>query len=337
MTSDGCGIRRPRTNEESDLSIEFPTAVTLVEVGPRDGLQSLTEIYPTEVKVRMVEILAEAGLKKIEVTGFVRPSYIPQLADGEEVFKRIRRKPGVVYRALCPNRRGAERAVASGVDEILGLITASESYNRKNSNMTVDENLAEAAAMSRVAQDAGIPMVMAIGVCMFCPYEGELPESRIVELIEQLRSNGIDEFYLATSVGLDGPRKVHRTFSLIKEHWPELPLGIHLHNTNGMALANALAAMDAGATRFEGSICGIGGGIAMPSSVASVGNLPTEDLVVLLESMGIHTGIDPQEAVVASREIAAMLGIEPRSHAAQVGTRAELLEQGRTHPRNHPV
>ena len=335
MTSDGCGIRRPRTNEESDLSIEFPTAVTLVEVGPRDGLQSLTEIYPTEVKVRMVEILAEAGLKKIEVTGFVRPSYIPQLADGEEVFKRIRRKPGVVYRALCPNRRGAERAVASGVDEILGLITASETYNRKNSNMTVDENLAEAAAMSRVAQDAGIPMVMAIGVCMFCPYEGELPESRIVELIEQLRSSGIAEFYLATSVGLDGPRKVHRTFSLIKEHWPELPLGIHLHNTNGMALANALAAMDAGATRFEGSICGIGGGIRMPYGMAHYGNVSTEDLAHMFFELGIDTGVDVERLIVAGREVQDLLGLETSfSYASAGGTKQAVLEQGRTAPRH---
>ena len=317
------------------MSIEFPTQVTLVEVGPRDGLQSLPDSYPTDVKVRMVEILAEAGLKKIEVTGFVRPAIIPQLSDGEEVFKRIRRKPGVVYRALCPNRRGAERAVASGVDEILGLITASETYNRKNSNMTVDENLAEVAAMSRVAQDAGIPMVMAIGVCMFCPYEGELPESRIIELIEQMRSSGIAEFYLATSVGLDGPRKVHRTFSLIKEHWPELPLGIHLHNTNGMALANALAAMDAGATRFEGSICGIGGGIRMPYGMAHYGNVSTEDLAHMFFELGIDTGVDVERLIVAGKEIQELLGLETTfSYAVAGGTKQAVLEQGRTAPRH---
>lgn len=324
-----------QANEETALSIEFPTAVTLVEVGPRDGLQSLTEIYPADVKARMVEILADAGLQKIEVTGFVRPSYIPQLADGEEVFKRISRKPGVVYRALCPNRRGAERAAGAGVDEILGLITASESYNRKNSNMTVDENLAEAAAMAKVAQDAGIPMVMAIGVCMFCPYEGELPESRIIELIEQLRASGIDEFYLATSVGLDGPRKVHRTFSLIREHWPELPLGIHLHNTNGMALANALAAMDAGATRFEGSICGIGGGIRMPYGMAHYGNVSTEDLAHMFFEMGIDTGVDVERLVAAGREVQELLGLETTfSYASAGGTKQTVLDQGRTAPRH---
>lgn len=317
------------------MSIEFPTQVTLVEVGPRDGLQSLPESYPTDVKVRMVEILADAGLKKIEVTGFVKPSYIPQLSDADDVLKRIRRKPGVVYRALCPNRRGADRAVAAGVDEILGLITASESYNRKNSNMTVAENLDQAAEMSRVAQEAGIPIVMAIGVCMFCPYEGELPESRIIEMIERMRSDGIDEFYLATSVGLDGPRKVHRTFSLIKEHWPELPLGIHLHNTNGMALANALAAMDAGATRFEGSICGIGGGIRMPYGMAHYGNVSTEDLAHMFFEMGIDTGVDVERLIAAGKEIQDLLGLEQSfSYAAAGGTKRTVLEQGRTAPRH---
>lgn len=317
------------------MSIEFPTQVTLVEVGPRDGLQSLPESYPTDVKVRMVEILADAGLKKIEVTGFVKPSYIPQLSDADDVLKRIRRKPGVVYRALCPNRRGADRAVAAGVDEILGLITASESYNRKNSNMTVAENLDQAAEMSRVAREAGIPIVMAIGVCMFCPYEGELPESRIIEMIERMRSDGIDEFYLATSVGLDGPRKVHRTFSLIKDHWPELPLGIHLHNTNGMALANALAAMDAGATRFEGSICGIGGGIRMPYGMAHYGNVSTEDLAHMFFEMGIDTGVDVERLIAAGKEIQDLLGLEQSfSYAAAGGTKRTVLEQGRTAPRH---
>ena len=317
------------------MSIQFPKAVTLVEVGPRDGLQSLTQSYPTDVKVRMVEILAEAGIKKIEVTGFVKPSYIPQLSDADEVLKRIRRKPGVVYRALCPNRRGADRAVAAGVDEILGLITASESYNRKNSNMTVDENLDQAAEMAQVARDAGVPLVMAIGVCMFCPYEGELPESRIIEMIERMRSDGIEEFYLATSVGLDGPRKVHRTFSLIKEHWPELPLGIHLHNTNGMALANALAAMDAGATRFEGSICGIGGGIRMPYGMAHYGNVSTEDLAHMFFELGIETGVDIERVIAAGKEIQDLLGLEQAfSYAAAGGTKHHVLEQGRTAPRH---
>lgn len=316
------------------MSIVFPDRVTLVEVGPRDGLQSLERAYPTATKVKMVDILAQSGLKKIEVTGFVRPDKIPQLADAAELFAAIERRPGVVYRALCPNRKGAERAVAAGVDEILGLITASETYNLKNSDMSVEENLVQAGQMAKVARDAGIPIVMAIGVCMFCPYEGELPESRILEMIERMRADGIEEFYLATSVGLDGPRKVHRTFSMIKERWPEMPLGVHLHNTNGMSLANALAAMDAGVTRFEGSICGIGGGIRMPYGMAHYGNVATDDLAHMFFEMGIDTGIELDRLIHAGRAIREWLELDTTfSYALNGGTKKAVLERGRTAPK----
>lgn len=315
--------------------MRFPERVAIVEVGPRDGLQSLAETYPTETKIELVELLARTGLAKIEVTGMVRPDVIPQLADAEEVLRRIRREPGVVYRALCPNRRGAERAAAAGADELLGLITASETYNRKNSNMSVAENLDQVAQMAAVARQAGVPIVMAIGVCMFCPYEGELPASRVLELIERMRSDGIEELYLATSVGLDGPRTVYETFSLIKDRWPEMPLGIHLHNTNGMALANALAAMEAGATVFEGSICGIGGGIRMPYGMAHYGNVSTEDLVHLFSEMGIETGVDLDRLLDAGRRVRELLGLETTfSYALQGGTKRQVLEQGSAAPRD---
>ena len=308
--------------------------MTIVEVGPRDGLQSLASTYPTDVKVALVELLAATGLRKIEVTGMVRPDVIPQLADAEDVLRRVTRQPGVVYRALCPNRRGAERAVGAGADELLGLITASETYNRKNSNMSVDENLDQVALMAEVARQAGVHMVMAIGVCMFCPYEGELPESRVLELIERMRADGIGEFYLATSVGLDAPRKVHGLFSMIRDRWPDLPIGIHLHNTNGMALANALAAMDAGATVFEGSTAGIGGGIRMPHGMAHFGNIATEDLVQMFAESGVETGVDLPKLLEAGRRIRDLLGLEETFSAALAGgTKADVLERGRVAPR----
>lgn len=315
--------------------MNFPERVTVVEVGPRDGLQSLPEPYSTDTKVELVELLARTGLAKIEVTGMVRPQIIPQLADAEDVLRRIAREPGVVYRALCPNRRGAERAVDAGADEILGLITASETYNKKNSNMTVEENLDQAAQMAAVAERAGVHMVMAIGVCMFCPYEGELPASRVLELIERMHADGIEEFYLATSVGLDGPRKVYETFSLIKDRWPDMTLGIHLHNTNGMALANALAAMEAGATVFEGSICGIGGGIRMPHGMAHYGNVSTEDLVHLFLELDVATGVDLGRLLDAGRRVRELLGLKTTfSYALQGGTKQQVLEQGRSAPRD---
>ena len=311
----------------------FPDRVSIVEVGPRDGLQSLPTTYSTDVKVALIDLLARTGLRKIEVAGMVRPDVIPQLADAEDVLRRIERRPGVAYRALCPNRRGAERAVDAGADEILGLITASDTYNRKNSNMSVAENLEQAAQMRAVAQDAGVHMVMAIGVCTFCPYEGDLPEGRVLELIERMRADGISEFCLATSVGVDGPRRVHRTFSLIKERWPELPVGIHLHNTNGMALANALAAMDAGATVFEGSICGIGGGIRMPYGMSHHGNVATDDLVHLFSEIGIETGVDLSRLLAAGHETRKLLGLETTfSYALEGGTKDAVLKQGQVAP-----
>jgi hydroxymethylglutaryl-CoA lyase len=246
----------------------------------------------------------------------------------------VRRVDGCVYRALVPNRRGAERAVAAGVDEVLGLITASDTYNRKNARMTVEENLALAAGMAQVAREARVPIVMAIGIAMFCPYEGEVPEERVLGLIERMRAEGVDEFYVATSVGLDGPRKVHTLCSQILERWPDLTLGIHLHNTNGMALANALAAMDAGVTVFEGSICGIGGGIRMPYGMPHYGNVSTEDLAHMFFEMGVDTGVDLRRLLDAGRAVKELLGLETTfSSALQGGTKEDVLERGRVAPR----
>ena len=314
--------------------MNFPDRVTLVEVAPRDGLQSLERIYPTEVKIELVELLADAGLEKIEVTGFDHPDVIPQLADATAVMAGVRRVNGCVYRALVPNRRGAERAVAAGVDEVLGLITASDTYNFKNARMTVEENLEQAAGMAAVAHEAGVPIVMAIGIAMFCPYEGEVPEERILGLIERMHAEGVDEFYVATSVGLDGPRKVHSLCSQILDRWPDLKLGIHLHNTNGMALANALAAMDAGVTVFEGSICGIGGGIRMPYGMPHYGNVSTEDLAHMCFEMGVDTRVDLRRLLDAGRAAKELLELETTfSSALQGGTKEDVLERGRVAPR----
>jgi hydroxymethylglutaryl-CoA lyase len=314
--------------------VRFPQRVRIVDVAPRDGLQSLPEPYPLESKLRLIELLADAGLEKIEVTAFVRPEVVPQLADAEEVLARVRRVEGCVYRALVPNRRGAERAAASGVGEMLGLITASDTYNRKNSNMTIAENLDAIAQVAEVAQDAAIPLVVAIGIAMFCPYEGDVPEERVVSMIERMRADGVGEFYVASSVGLDGPRKVHGLCSRILDRWPEMTLGIHLHNTNGMALANALAAADAGVTVFEGSICGIGGGIRMPHGMPHYGNVATEDLVHLFSEMDVETGVELSALLEAARKVKELLHLETAfSHALAGGTKADVLERGRVAPK----
>jgi hydroxymethylglutaryl-CoA lyase len=262
---------------------------------------------------------------------------IPNLKDAEEVCARIVRRPGTVYRGLVPNARGAERALDTKLDELLGLTVVSETYLRKNQNMTADQGVEQGIKCFRMADGAGMGFVMALGVSMWCAYEGVIPEDKTVALVRRLRDGGIKRFYLAGSMGMEHPTQVGSLFRRMGDEFPDCEFGYHVHNLSGAGTANVLAAMDAGASFIEGSICGIGGGIAMPTSVASVGNLPTEDLVVLFESMGIATGVDPAEIVAASREIADLLGIDPHSHAAQVGTRDELLKQGREHPREHPT
>lgn len=318
--------------------LNLPDKITISEVGPRDGLQSLDKWIATDTKIAMIDRLSRAGFPVIEVTGFARTTVIPNLKDAEEVCARIERRPGTVYRALVPNVRGTERALDSKLDELLGLITVSETYLRKNQNMSLPEAIAQGIECFRTADRAGIGFVMAIGVSMWCAYEGTIPQDKTIAVLRQLREGGIRRFYLAGSMGMEDPVQVGSLFRRAAQELPDCEFGYHVHNLSGCGTANVLAAVDAGATFIEGSICGIGGGIAMPTSVASVGNLPTEDLVTMFEAMGVRTGVDPAEAVAASREIAAMLGIEARSHAAQVGTRAELLEQGRAHPRNpHPA
>ncbi len=314
--------------------LNLPERITISEVGPRDGLQSLDRWIPTDTKVAMIDRLSRAGFPVIEVTGFVRNTVIPNLKDAEEVCGRIQRRPGTIYRALVPNARGADRAVGARLDEMLGLITVSETYLRKNQNMTLDEAIDQGIQCFRIADGAGAGFVMALGVAMWCAYEGAIPPDKTVDVVRRLREGGIRRFYLAGSMGMEDPVMVSSLFRRAAREFPDCEFGYHVHNLAGHGTANVLAAVDAGATFIEGSICGIGGGIAMPTSLASVGNLPTEDLVCMFEAMGVRTGVAPEEAVAASRDIAAMLGIEARSHAAHVGTRSELLEQGRHHPRN---
>jgi hydroxymethylglutaryl-CoA lyase len=317
--------------------MHFPDQVLVAEVGPRDGLQSLGKWIVTDAKVAMIDRLSDAGLPVIEVTGFVHPRVIPDLRDAEEVCARIRRRPGTVYRALVPNARGAARAVPAKLDELLGLITVSETYLKKNQNMTPDQAVAEAAGAFRIADAAGMGFVMAVGVALWCTYEGTIADERILGLVGRLRNEGITRFYIAGSTGLEDPRQENRVFGKLGDAFPGCTFGYHVHNLAGTATANILAALDAGASFIEGAICGIGGGIAMPTTTGSVGNFPTEDLVTMLDEMGIRTGLDPVEILAAARDVAEILDITPRSHRGGGATRAGLMDQARLNPRSHPA
>jgi hydroxymethylglutaryl-CoA lyase len=208
---------------------------------------------------------------------------------------------------------------------MLGLITVSRTYLKKNQNMTLDRAIEQAIAAFRIADRAGIPFVQAIGMALWCAYEGAIPEDDVLALVRTFRAAGMRRFYVAGSVGMEDPRHVGRLISRIYEAHPDIEVGFHVHNLSGWGHANVLAALDAGAGWLEGSICGIGGGVTMPSALGSVGNLPTEDLVAMLDTMGVHTGLDPEAVVAAARDVAALLGITPRSHAGNGATRREVL------------
>jgi hydroxymethylglutaryl-CoA lyase len=299
--------------------ISLPESIAVHEVGPRDGLQSFPRRIPTDVKVAMVDLLSELNFPLIEVTNFAHPKMIPNLDDAEEVMSRIKRRPGTIYRGQAPNNRGAERAVAANVDEILGLITVSEVYLKKNQNMTMERAIDEAILAFNTSDAAGKRFTMALGHTMWCPFEGLIPEASVYALLDKFYAAGMRSFYLAGSMGMEEPRHVGRLFAQCVASYPGAAFGYHVHNMSGLASANVLAALEAGATSLEGSICGIGGGIRTPKAE---GNMPTEDIVHMMTLLGIRTGIDLESIVAASRTIGEMLDFTPTSYVTLNGTRA---------------
>jgi hydroxymethylglutaryl-CoA lyase len=309
----------------------------VVDVSARDGLQSFHRWVDTDVKVAMVDRLSKVGFPTIEVTNFAHPRVIPHLRDAEEVMERISRRPGITYRAQAPNARGAQRAVAAKTEEILGLITASETYNLKNQNMTLARGIEAAIETFRVSDAAQIPFVMAIGMAYFCAYEGIIPEDRVLHIVERLRDGGIKRFYFAGSLGVEDPRHVNRLIRRTLDRFADVEIGFHVHNLAGNGMANIVAALDAGATFIEGSICGVGGGIMTPTTMGAVGNLATEDIVNLLNQMGVDTGLSTEAVVAAAQDIAKLLDITPQSHVTAAGTRESIMHNAQSHGRAHPV
>ena len=317
--------------------LNLPKRATVVEVGPRDGLQSLDKWIETDTKIAIIDRLSDAGFPVIEVTSFAHPRVVPMLRDAEEVLARIKRRPGTVYRALVPNKRGALRAIETDIDEILGLMTVSASYMAKNQNMTVDEAIAAGGDCFRVADEAGRAFIMALGMSFFCPYEGKIPLESTLDCVDRLRNLGVRRFYLAASTGMEDPRHVNEMFRRATDRFPDCEFGFHLHEKMGLASANMVAALDAGVTMIEGSICGIGGGIVFPGGTGSVGNLPSEDIVHFLNEMGIETGISTEDALAAARDVAELAEIPANSRLATIGTRDAITELGRTAPAAHPT
>ena len=314
--------------------MHLPDKILLVDVAPRDGLQSLPKWIDTDTKVWLCDRLTDLGVPVVEVASFAHPKVVPNMRDAEEVFARIKRKPGVVYRGQAPNARGAHRAVEAKVGEMLGLITVSETYTHHNQNMTNDEAVEQNILSFRIAEKNNIPFVMALGMAFWCAYEGLIPEENVEDLVGRFYHAGIKRQYLAGSLGMEDPAHVNRLFKRLYKKFPGIELGFHIHNLSGMATANILAALDADVHWLEGAICGIGGGMAIPSTVGSVGNFPLEDLVSMLDEMGVKTGLDPRKVNEAAQEIGKRLGIEVKSHRGTGCTREEIMRMGVENPKN---
>lgn len=319
------------------MSMKFPERVEIVEVSPRDGLQSLNRVISTSDKLKMIDLLTDVGFRTIEVTSLVRPDAVPQLADADRLLSRLPERAGVAYRVLVANRRGAERAVDAGVDRVLGLVSCSETYSRENQGMPVAQAMEEMRAAHELCRAAGIDFTAGLALAFFCPYEGETPPERPLSMVDELVEAGVERLYVAASMGMANPAQVHSLCSTILRRHPGLSLGVHLHDTNGMALASALAAMDAGARWFEGSICGIGGAVKMPMTLLDIGNVASEDLVSMLEGMGIDTGVDLGALRHVGWEIAELLDVEPRGRFLRSGTGAELMWRDEAPPEPEPA
>ncbi len=269
--------------------MKWPERVIITEVGPRDGLQNESRIMPLEQKVALIDRLSATGLKRIEAVSFVHPKAIPQMADAAEVMRRIQRRPGVTCIGLVPNEVGARNALAAKVDEISVVVSASESHNRANVNRSIAESLEGIRNVARLARDAGVPWTGYVSTAFGCPYEGAVDPDVVLRLAREMRDAGACAIALGDTIGIANPRQVFDIASRILSEIPPSECRLHFHDTRGMALANVVAAMQAGAAQFDGSIGGLGG---CPYAPGASGNVATEDMVAMLHAMGIDTGID---------------------------------------------
>ena len=294
--------------------MKFPKKIKVIEVGPRDGLQSLNKWIPTQDKIEMINLLSSAKFPVIEVSSFAHPKVVPMLNDVEKVFEQINRHTGIVYRALSPNLKGTSRAIETRmVDEILGLLTVSETYSLKNQNMTLDDAINEAGKSFKLCEKSDVDFVMAIGVAFYCPYDGLISNEKILSVVQRLYNKGIRRVYLAASTGMENPANINHVFNKIRDKFSDLDCGFHVHDRVGMAATNMFSALDAGATSVEGSICGIGGGIAMPHGTGDYGNLPTEDIVSMLNRSNVETQLNTKIVHETAEKIASLLKIKSNS------------------------
>jgi hydroxymethylglutaryl-CoA lyase len=301
----------------------WPSSVEIGEVGPRDGLQNEAPVALAD-RIRLIDALSRTGLRRIEAVSFVSPRAIPAMAGAAEVMAAITRVPGVSYRALVPNVRGAEDALAAGADEIEVVVSASETHNRKNVRRSVDESIVAAQDLTHLAHAAATPVEAIVSTAFGCPYEGDVPESRVAEVAARLRTGGADRLSFGDTTGMATPRRVGTLLDALDEFGVDpAGVGLHFHNTRGTGLANVVTALERGVTRFDASIGGLGG---CPYAPGATGNIVTEDLVHMLEDMGIDTGVDLAALIGCAHVAQDIVGRELPGQVMHAGPRTRTVE-----------
>lgn len=305
--------------------MSLPGRVTVVEVGPRDGLQSQGATISVDEKIAFIDRLSEAGLGVIEVGAFVRAERVPQMADSDAVFRRIRKTPGVRYPVLVPNERGLERALEVGAREIAVFTAASETFNRKNINAGIAESIERFRPVVRRARDEGLAVRGYVSTCFGCPYEGPVPPARVRDVVGMLDGIGVEEFSIGDTIGVATPAGIEAVFSGLLQDQPSERLALHAHDTRGTALANCYRALSLGIATFDTSAGGVGG---CPYAPGATGNLATEDLVYLFEGLGIVTGVDFGKLVAASAYLEGVLGTPLPGRAYQAARKSVPTPRG---------
>lgn len=292
----------------------FPKKVKLLEVGPRDGLQNEKTPVPAEVKIELIHRLQDAGLTAIEATAFVSPKWVPQMADNAQVMAGIKRKPGVTYPVLVPNMKGLEAAVAAGCEEAVVFAAATESFSRRNTNCSIDEGIARFAEVAKAALAQGLRVRGDVSVCLGCPYEGEVAPDAVVRVARALDDMGCYEITICDTIGVGTPGKTRSVVEAVAKHIPIERLAGHFHDTYNQGVANTYAALECGIATFDSSVAGLGG---CPYAKGATGNVATEDILFMLDGMGIETGVDIDKLIDAGEYICRVLGRPTNSRAAR--------------------
>jgi len=304
--------------------MQMPARVKIREVAPRDGFQSVAAFIPTDQKLGIIELLVQAGVQEIEATSFVSPKAVPQLKDATELMSRVPRK-GVVNAALVANLTGAGNAVAAGINELVVVISASEAHNLANVRCGISESLKNLDDIFLVAQQNGVLVNGAIAVAFGCPYQGDVPEGDVLELSEEFLSRNASSVILADTTGMASPRRIDKMVRTFIHQFPGYRFTLHLHNNRGTAMANLLAGLLAGAISFDTALGGIGG---CPNVPVAAGNLATEDVVFMLEDMGVETGIDLDKIIRAALELEKVLGFTLPGQVMKSGPRLTKTTRG---------